>query len=191
MACESEALAARSEIGNELFFGRCLLETVADSAPWADWLEAAVLAGYVPYFQGIELALRACHIFGLRHVQESVWLGLDDDAIKWTRASDLYREWIALLELFVVEMEGHGAAIAQRTAEHYEWTPAPKRNGSDRIVSLNDVLARTASLRAARSLARLASDLKSRTIEVTVDISADDPPMVESKSLWDRVRRRR
>ena len=90
-------------------YGRDRSDIVAE-ADRSEWLEAVVLAGYVPYFEGIVLAVRATHLYWLDEAKRAQKAGVDGDALGWLNC-DLYRGLVILLEGFVHEMEEAQAQI--------------------------------------------------------------------------------
>jgi hypothetical protein len=92
------------------------LEEVVEGSGWA-WLEAALLAGYVPHVQGAGLALRAAHTFHMAQIRAEEMEKFHGDALVWTQMADYYREVIAMLEGFVAEMEREMARISQLPQE--------------------------------------------------------------------------
>src|SRR4051794_40460878 len=91
-----------------------LLEIIARTAPWRDWLEEAVLGGVLPHAEGIELSLRGLHAWTLLEVAESERTGADGDAIGWaTSFSQYYRHLIRLLETLAAELDQAARRIDQ------------------------------------------------------------------------------
>jgi hypothetical protein len=72
------------------------------------WLEAALLAGYVPDVWAGPLAIRAYHTWIQEQIDRDERQELD--AVGWTQVADAYREMIGMLEGFVIEMEERRAA---------------------------------------------------------------------------------
>jgi hypothetical protein len=115
-----------------------------------DWLEGAVLAGYVPHIEGVELALRGIHFFCLAQIEECSAEGVDGDAINWTRWADAYRRLISILERQVAELE-------HRREELFREPPSDE---TDVPASLRSIWADErdrAARRRERALARAAS----------------------------------
>ena len=71
----------------------------------SEWLEAAVVAGHVPYLEGIVLALRARHRLYKQAIVEHQARGSIDDARRATSVRNEYRRIAAVLEGFAAEME--------------------------------------------------------------------------------------
>lgn len=90
--------------------GQPLSEVIGNSGG-RDWLEAAVLAGYLPHVEGIELALRGCHALHLRQLDECVREDVLGDALGWTMMADDYRQLAALLESQAAELERWKAGL--------------------------------------------------------------------------------
>ena len=90
-------------------YGRDRSDIVAEADSW-EWLEAVVLAGHVPFFEGIVLAVRATHLYRFDEAKQAHDAGVDGDALGWLNC-DLYRGLIILLEGFVHEMEEAQAQI--------------------------------------------------------------------------------
>jgi hypothetical protein len=86
-------------------YGSPLLEIVALTAPWPAWLEAAVLAGYVPPLQGIEIAVHGIQAFTRERIADSEREGATREAIAWTVNSRVYRDLVALLEGYALELD--------------------------------------------------------------------------------------
>jgi hypothetical protein len=93
-------------------YGQPLAELLKGTG-WS-WLEAAVLAGYVPHLEGTTLAIRGSHAIACQEFTESLAQGAHGDAIGWTQQADHYREIIALLEDLVVELEQWSEEINSR-----------------------------------------------------------------------------
>lgn len=87
------------------------LAEALEGTGWS-WLEAAVLAGHAPHFEGVLLAIRALHAMWTEEIADSYADGADGDALGWTQQADQYREAIVILEGFVVEMELRAAALS-------------------------------------------------------------------------------
>ena len=71
----------------------------------SEWLEAAVIAGHVPYLEGIVLALRARHRLYRQAILEHEAKGSIDDARRATSVRNEYRRIAALLEGFAADMD--------------------------------------------------------------------------------------
>jgi hypothetical protein len=99
------------------------LPELLEGTGWS-WLEAAVLAGYVPHLEGTALAIRGSHAITVQEITESLAKGADGDAIGWTQQADHYREIIALLEDLVIELEQWSEEINSR--RHSDLTNATK-----------------------------------------------------------------
>jgi hypothetical protein len=95
-------------------WGDPLRDVIEERAPWRDWLEAAVLAGYIPHLEGLALALRGVHAWWLEEIGESEAQGAHADALACTRAADGYRSLISMLEEFVADMESRAAEMNRR-----------------------------------------------------------------------------
>jgi hypothetical protein len=78
-------------------YGAAIGEVVADEALGREWLEAAVVAGHVPYFDGIVTAVRAEFAYTLMLVAEDKSRGMLYEAIGWTEMRSSYRELADLL----------------------------------------------------------------------------------------------
>jgi len=105
-------------------YGVGLLEAIADRAPQHDWLEAALLAGYLPAFGNIALVIRAAHMSTLAAVRAHEQDGALGDAVMETFTSDTCRELVALLERFIVDLEVHNARLQRRDAQLQAQEPA-------------------------------------------------------------------
>src|SRR5947207_1237210 len=68
-----------------------------------EWLEAAIFAGHVPFFEGVALAVRGVHEFTLEQVGASLAEGCDGDALGWCEAAEQYREFVGLLKTMALE----------------------------------------------------------------------------------------
>lgn len=126
-------------------YGEPLPEIVAATAPGRHWLEAAVLAGYVPHLEGIELALRGAHALHVAELRSYEAEGVLGDALLETAMADGYRELSAMLEWFAAEMERCAAEINRRP---------PDRPIDETLLSMWEEDAREAELRALRAEAR-------------------------------------
>jgi hypothetical protein len=109
-------------------YGEGLDALVAASPTGWEWLEAAVLAGHLPDFAGITLAVRATHADWLRQVREAHAAGVDGEALGWTESALSYRALIQVLEQCVAEMEEERAKLLDdpvpaslQGAEAREW----------------------------------------------------------------------
>jgi hypothetical protein len=91
---------------------------VVDKWPGREWLEAALLAGHVPYQEGIVLALRADHLWWLALLKDE---GPDDGLIE--SLVDTHRKTVTMLEGFIVELERYGAAADESSTDR----PARRR----------------------------------------------------------------
>ena len=78
-----------------------------------DWLEAAVLAGWVPSLRGIHLALRGSLMLEMRYL-EIAQAGGSEPGSCHSRA-DVYRDMIRTLESYYEEQE-HRSANGSRDA---------------------------------------------------------------------------
>jgi len=74
----------------------------------SEWLEAAVVAGHVPYLEGIVLALRARHRLYRQAIVEHEAHGSVEDARRATSVRDEYRRIASLLEGLADEIEELG-----------------------------------------------------------------------------------
>jgi hypothetical protein len=71
-----------------------------------DWLEATVMAGYVPHIEALPLAVRAYQVWIRATAAEALADEADADAISWVEgAAEDYRALIAVLEELVAENE--------------------------------------------------------------------------------------
>jgi hypothetical protein len=129
-------------------FGEVLPAIVSASAPWDDWLEAAVLGGYVPSLEGIVLALRAIHLDSTLELNSAQAVGADGDALGWAGQASSYRSTIAMLESFVADMETKACEINRR---------ACNEQPSAAFVELWEEDAAAAKQRARRALQRASS----------------------------------
>jgi len=93
-------------------YGTPLSEVVAEyhegPAGGSEWLEAAVIAGHVPYLEGIVLALRARHRLYRQAIVEHEAHGSVEDARRATSVRDEYRRIASLLEGLADEIEELG-----------------------------------------------------------------------------------
>lgn len=95
--------AESGEFGLDLF-GLDLVRAVS-LAEDREWLEFAVMAGYVPHLDNVGLALRAQQLWFLKVIEQYHDGGLEGDPADWVaRASHSYRDFIALLEGFIEEL---------------------------------------------------------------------------------------
>lgn len=105
--------------------GDPLLQTIASTAPGNEWLQAAVLAGYVPALEGIELALKATREVWLREYRACRKQGVDGDALNTTFLADEYRRLNRLLEELATEMDELALKIlGPVTSKHTKWARA-------------------------------------------------------------------
>ncbi len=62
---------------------KSLIEAIEDQLPDATWLEAALLAGYVPYPESPELLVRSLQLFFLQEADAAMEMGAPGDAEGW------------------------------------------------------------------------------------------------------------
>jgi hypothetical protein len=89
-----------------------LVAAIAATRAGSEWLEAGdagVLAGYLPSFEGISLALRATHLDWLGEVEKARAVGAV--ALGWTELANSYCELTVLLDGFVIDMERRRSEI--------------------------------------------------------------------------------
>jgi hypothetical protein len=97
-------------------FATPLLDVIA-AVPGREWLEAALLAGYLPHLESLDPVIRGIHAFTVARVRECEERELLGDAIGWAHAPYGYRQLIVLLEGVAIELERKRASI-HRTAAH-------------------------------------------------------------------------
>jgi hypothetical protein len=86
----------------------------ATGATAREWLEAGVLAGHVPYPEGIELVLRAHRELVRTRMLETDLGAPLGDAFTVAPYADAYRSLIALIEGFIAEIERWTAELHRR-----------------------------------------------------------------------------
>jgi hypothetical protein len=112
-------LATHTTLGGDTpDWGTPLLDVIHDIGPWMDWLEAAVLAGYVPHIEGIRMAMRGYHLWAMGDLEEYVKNG--DDTLGYCTLSDTYREISQLLEQGIIDVETTAEAAYSRLAAEQE-----------------------------------------------------------------------
>ena len=95
-------------------YGTPLAEVMERWGEGAEWLEAAVLAGYAPYLDGIELVVRA-HIEQTRSMITEAELERPlGDALGLASVVDHYREIVGLLEWAITDLERWTAELLRR-----------------------------------------------------------------------------
>ncbi len=95
------------------FYGQPLQSVIGGCPPGWSWLETALVAGYLPEFEAIGLALRATHAAWLNEVDNAEANGVDGDALGSTE-TDLYRSLITQIESFVVELEERRVSLLRK-----------------------------------------------------------------------------
>lgn len=96
-------------------YGTPARELISDD--WS-WLEAMVLAGYVPHFEGIELAIRGTHSWWLREMRYAEAKGADGDALNWVDGVELYQRLISLLESLAFELSDERTRLLAKPPRH-------------------------------------------------------------------------
>jgi hypothetical protein len=95
-------------------YGTPLEEVIRERGHTPEWLEAAVLAGWLPFLEGIELTVRAHQEFvRTRMLEEDAGDALGD-AFTVAAYADAYRSLAGLIEGFVVEIEHWTADLHRR-----------------------------------------------------------------------------
>jgi hypothetical protein len=83
-----------------------LVDVIAASAPWSDWLEDAVFAGYAPNIEGVEVAIRGIDAMVRLEVTRSRSRRADGDALGWICAfADAFRELARILEELATDLD--------------------------------------------------------------------------------------
>lgn len=128
---------------------------LVESEGWS-WLEGLVLAGYMPHFEGIILAVEGTHRFVVAEIETYEARGVLGDAIGWTSHVEYYRDLAARLLR-------HAAALERKRGQMLTETPMADSNPewSARLVA-------AAEARAARAVERAdatASDHEEFTAE--------------------------
>src|SRR4051812_11523643 len=90
ITAEVAGLAAGDLSGPEQEIYGCPLAVVVRRAEW-EWLEAAILAGYAPHVEGVEMAVRALAAQLLEEARTLHLAGIDGDALNCTRFADELR----------------------------------------------------------------------------------------------------
>jgi hypothetical protein len=73
--------------------------------PDSSWLEAFVMAGYLPHFDEIELALHGIRVLWLRELREAEEQGRIDDAVDRASNAYMFREASEMLDQFAGEFD--------------------------------------------------------------------------------------
>ena len=96
------------------------------------YLEAAVRAGHMPHFEGIELALAAYFLFCRREIRQLISGGTLGDAIDWAEFSVRYRR---LAETLLAE-----AQVLESVAAYLNVTESPEQVSLDEWAHLLGLL---------------------------------------------------
>jgi hypothetical protein len=91
-------------------FAAPLADVIAGCAE-REWLEAAALAGYLPYLESLEPTIRGIHEFTVAHILKCEEGDVLGDAIGWAQTADGYRQLIVLLEELAIELERKRAQL--------------------------------------------------------------------------------
>ncbi len=87
-------------------------DVIAAEAPSGSWLEAALVAGFVPYPDTLPLLLKACHMDLLDQLSEFQEGGVWGNVIGWAESfAEAYREYAQLLETFASELDNIAIAV--------------------------------------------------------------------------------
>jgi hypothetical protein len=92
-------------------YGAPLPAVVGEWLP-SEWLEAAVLAGYVPYVEGISLAVRGDYEWTRAEIREFIERDVIADALLAAESTaGEYRRLIVVLEQLAIELEQEAARL--------------------------------------------------------------------------------
>lgn len=114
--------------------GMSLVDAIQHEAPFGSWLEAALLAGHVPYFDTAPMFVKACHMEAMREVRACLDRDLPGDAEgAATYLTYGYRELSELLDRLAKEANDAALSIARdlkarRNAERRD-ARGPANNG--------------------------------------------------------------
>jgi hypothetical protein len=107
----NELAVIPSDTQSDVRYAAPLSEVIEGERPWSSWLEAAVRAGYIPYLDGIELALIGNHVHCLKEHESLLAKGIVGDAENCLKQADCSQELIALLEWCAAELERRRANL--------------------------------------------------------------------------------
>jgi len=103
----------------DVSYGERLPGIVERVWPWREWLQAAVLAGYLPHLDDLQLALRGDFEWWKTQIFVDEAEGVYGDAINAAQGvAHGYREIVAMLEGFIAEAEERAATMSEREPEH-------------------------------------------------------------------------
>ncbi len=109
---ETAELARETENAVGIQYGVPLTEAVQHEAPWMSWLDAALLAGYLPDLDSMSMYIKAWHMWTVRKFGEFRAERADGDAEGVaTGCAKHYRDLARALESCARELEALEADI--------------------------------------------------------------------------------
>jgi len=89
------------------------LEEAISGVGWS-WLEAVVMSGRLPHFEGISLAARASVLYWRAEMSRAERCGVDGDAIGWTQGSGALWDPVKFLEPATADLASGRASLLAR-----------------------------------------------------------------------------
>jgi len=102
---EAAQLVSAALDTRDVKYGTPLTAVVEGEAPWMSWLEGALVAGYLPYFDTVPLLISGIHLWYRRQVATCIAEGVLGDAEGWLGISVEYRRVAEQLVTYAQEFE--------------------------------------------------------------------------------------